>query len=114
MENNDVTYIYQFIGYSLTMAGFTLLGGIFEKKKHQDIEIKLFESSKFFILAALLFMSGMALVAIGGYTAVKYINPWYFTTLAAISLIIGQIIFVIGFLHLVRYLMMYRPTQDKL
>jgi len=113
LKNNDITFIYHLISYSLTLAGFTLVGGVFEKKKASEIKIKLLESSKFFILAALLFISGISLASIEGDTVARYFDPWYLTASAGISIVVGLLIFVIGFIHLVRYLCTYRTTSTK-
>ena len=39
---------------TLTLFGFTLIGGIFEKNKnHEEIEIKLFDSSLSFLIVTM-------------------------------------------------------------
>jgi hypothetical protein len=60
-KTNDLNFVYQLIGYSLSLSGFTMLGGIFDRDKPKEIELKLFISSIGFLLTSFLFIVFMGL-----------------------------------------------------
>lgn len=108
LKRDNIDFIHQLIGYSLTLSGFTLLGGIFEKDKPKKIELKLFISSLGFLLTAFLFIIFIALVAMPEkMTQADADYAWLATYGALFTFCLALFFFVAGFVFLLYTLLGY-------
>lgn len=102
----DFQPIYFFIGTAITVSGFTMLGGIFEKKNPSEVEKKLFGLSIVFLISAFSFILLIGLFHIIG---PEVIDTWQkrVNYLAMAIFCIGIISFVVGFYGLLLTLIDY-------
>lgn len=104
---------------ALTLFGFTLIGGIFEKNKNREkIELNLFDTSLSFLAVAMAFFFMYSLSGVFS----KEIIPFslnYMSLVVVISfacaMLIGFVGFIAGFLRLYKILIDYRISiEDKI
>lgn len=104
LGKNDISFIFYFTEFSLTLGGFTLISSIFTKKdKYSKIELNLFQASRNFLLSAFLFIVFLGL----SYIPTDISNYRELQVFAVIALIAGFIIFIFGFYDLIKVLTDY-------
>jgi phosphatidylserine synthase len=104
LMQNDFQPIYFFIGTSITLSGFTMIGGIFGKKNASKTEKDLFGLSIIFLFSAfssILFIGLFSLIR--GQEIDTWLNQVWFW-LSAITNIIGICLFMVGFVSLLTIL----------
>ncbi len=101
---------------ALTLFGFTLLGGIFEKnKEHPEIERKLFDSSLSFLIVAIAFFFMYSLSSVFTKEMMSFNNVGttiIFVGAFFIAMMVGFYGFILGFLNLYRILLEHRESFD--
>ena len=111
----DFTIFKDYGQIALTVFGFTLIGGIFEKNKpHSKIEKKLFDISILFLSASIahFFMYSLSftltknLNSIGGFQQIMIVWSFFF------AMLIGFYGIIAGFLYLFKILIDYRISLD--
>jgi hypothetical protein len=101
---------------ALTLFGFTLIGGIFEKNNHKEIEINLFDSSLSFLAVSMAFFFMYSLSSIFAKEIMPFsINPTSVIVIVAFScaMLVGFVGFIAGFLKLYQTLIDYRISIDS-
>lgn len=114
--NKDYTMFQVYGEIALTLFGFTLLGGIFEKNKgHAEIEITLFDSSLSFLAVTIAFFFMYSLSSV----FTKEIIPSNIiptTELIVVAFFVAMMVgfygLILGFLNLYKTLINYRITLD--
>lgn len=102
---------------ALTLFGFTLLGGIFEKKRNpSEIVKKLFDSSISFLTVAIafFFMYSVSSVFTKDMTSMDEVSTALVVGSFSLAMLIGFYGLIFGFLNLYQILIDYRATFDKL
>lgn len=117
ISKDNFESIYFFIGTAITLSGFTMLSGIFEKPETKPtkptkpkIVKKLFRLSIIFLFSAFLFI-----LFIGLYSGLKD-RPTQIQFLNYITIgtyILGISLFFIGFTYLIYVLIQYYDQIDK-
>jgi len=108
---------------SLTLFGFTLIGGIFEKNKDRkngekkliEIEKKLFDSSIYFLATSIsfYFMYALSSVFTKEMTPMEDIPTALIVGAFGVAMFIGYYGLILGFINLYQVLVDYRATFDK-
>lgn len=101
---------------ALTLFGFTLIGGIFEKsRKHQEIVKKLFDSSLSFLTTAIsfYFMYSLSSVFTIESSDMNIIQTVLIVGSFSIAMIIGFYGIINGLLNLYKILVDYRIKLDE-
>lgn len=101
---------------ALTLFGFTLIGGIFEKKRNpSEIVKKLFDSSISFLTVAIafFFMYSMSSVFTKDMIPMDAIPTALVVGSFSLAMMIGFYGIILGFLNLYQILIDYRMTFDK-
>lgn len=114
--NKDYSMFLIYGEIALTLFGFTLIGGIFEKNKnHEEIEIKLFDSSLSFLIVAIAFFFMYSLSSVFTKEIISFsIIPTTELIVGAffVAMMVGFYGLILGFLNLYKTLINYRIAVD--
>ena len=114
LEKSDFSMMYTYGQITLTLFGFTLVGGIFENRKPSPIVKKLFNSSILFLLTSMAFF---IMYALSSYIMLDYakldLSGVMVLMAFAIAMCIGFFGMIVGFLNLFQILLDYRGTLEK-
>jgi hypothetical protein len=114
--DNNYDILFQYGQISLTVFGFSLIGGIFEKKNHSDIEVKLFETSISFLITSISFFYLYAIIPVylreGVFVMYSFNERLIFCSIF-IAMLLAFTGIITGFTTLLQYLIAYRNDMDK-
>ena len=112
----DYTMLQIYGQIALTLFGFTLIAGIFEKnKEHSKIEKKLFDSSLYFLTTSIsfYFMYALSSVFTKEMTPMDDIASAIVVSSFSVAMFIGYYGIILGFVNLYRILVDYRVALDE-
>ena len=115
VKNNDYSMFKEYGMVALTIFGFTLIGGIFERGKKPDIVKRLFNSSLSFLTTAIAFYfmySISYLILIETSKEIQYSTVVIGIT-SGIAITIGFIGIIFGLLELYQILIRHMGEIDK-
>lgn len=114
LGNGDFSMMHIYGQITLTLFGFTLVGGIFENRKPSPIVKKLFNSSILFLLTSMAFF---IMYALSSYIMLDYakldLSGMMVLIAYVIAMGIGFFGMIVGFLNLFQILLDYRGTLEK-
>ena len=109
----DYTMFKDYGMIALTAFGFTLIGGIFEKRKdHSKIEIELLDSSLSFLITAIAFLFMYSLSSVLPLD-MDQIQTYIVVGSFSVTMFIGFMGMTSGFLDLLKILIHYRVELNK-
>lgn len=114
LNKDDFESIYFFIGTAITLSGFTMLSGIFEKKETQNkIEKKLFLLSTLFLLSAFSFIVFIGLYSIFKDVTIITWQEQFWSIILVCTYYLGIIPFFSGFAYLIIVLIKHYNQIDS-
>jgi len=115
-KTNDYSMFKEYGMVALTVFGFTLVGGIFEKGKNKpEIVTQLFDSSLSFLTTAIAFyfMYSISSVLSDETIVMGDLQVWIIVGASLIALMISFYGLIFGLLNLYQVLINYRVNFDK-
>jgi len=115
-KTNDYSMFKEYGMVALTVFGFTLVGGIFEKGKNKpEIVTQLFDSSLSFLMTAMAFyfMYSISSVLSDKTVVMDDLQVWIIVGASFIALMVSFFGLIFGLLNLYQVLINYRINFDK-
>jgi phosphatidylserine synthase len=114
LVKDDFESIYFFIGTAITLSGFTMLSGIFEKKEtKKKIEKKLFLLSILFLFSAFSFIVFIGLYSIFNDVKIITWQEQFWNIILVCTYYLGIIPFFSGFTYLIIVLIKHYNQIDS-